>query len=254
MKISVFPTYSYFVLLLLMCLFLTAPVLADDESYQSVEIADPFIELHTGPGSAYPIFHVVDRGASVQILKRRTDWFKVRTDRGKEGWVSREQMQQTLNPDGTKVELASFTREEFEQRDWETGVMAGEFGGASVISPYVGYHFTNNLSIEVSLSQVLGNFSDSTIAAVHIVNQPFPNWLYSPFMTLGSGVIRTEPNATLIATQDRTDQILNVGFGIRRHLSKRFLIRAEYKKYVAVTTRNENDDVKEWKLGLSVFF
>ena len=252
MKISVFPTRL--IACLIVCIVSIVPVYGDDEEFQQVEIADPFIEMHTGPGSAYPIFHVVDRGATIAILKRRTDWFKVRTDRGKEGWVSRDQMRKTLNMDGSNVELASFTRADFEQRRWEAGVMGGDFGGASVISPYVAYHFTENLSAELSLSQVLGNFSDSVIVAVHVVNQPFPTWRYSPYMTIGSGVIRTEPNATLVATQDRTDQILDVGFGVRRYLGKRFLLRAEYKKYVAITTRNENDDVKEWKIGLSVFF
>ena len=60
-------------------------------------IADPYIELHTGPGRGYPVFHVVERGREVEIVKRRTDWFQIRTERGIEGWVPREQMIATLS-------------------------------------------------------------------------------------------------------------------------------------------------------------
>ena len=85
-------------------LFLAAPVLAADES-RTVTVADPFLEMHTGPGGGYPIFHVVDRGDNVDVLKQRTEWYLVRTDKGKEGWVERAQMELTLQPDGDPLRL-----------------------------------------------------------------------------------------------------------------------------------------------------
>ena len=63
-------------------------------------MADPYIELHTGPGRGFPIFHVVDRNDWVEIIKRKTDWFKVRTSNDKTGWVERSQMERTLTEAG----------------------------------------------------------------------------------------------------------------------------------------------------------
>ena len=65
-----------------------APVLAGDH-YDHVQVVDPYLELHTGPGRGYPVTQVVERGEWVEILKRRTDWFKIRTSQGKEGWAAR---------------------------------------------------------------------------------------------------------------------------------------------------------------------
>ena len=62
------------------------------EEYRTVSVADPYLEIRTGPGRGYPKFYVVDRGETVEILKRKTDWFKVRAANGKEGWVEREQI------------------------------------------------------------------------------------------------------------------------------------------------------------------
>ena len=68
------------------------------ESYQpNVVVSDPYIELRTGPGRGYPIFYVAGQGDEITLLKRRTDWFKVRPPRAKEGWVHIEEMQHTLD-------------------------------------------------------------------------------------------------------------------------------------------------------------
>ena len=45
----------------------TAPV--------AVEVADSYLELHTGPGRGYPVTRVIPRGDHVEVLKRRTDWY-----------------------------------------------------------------------------------------------------------------------------------------------------------------------------------
>ncbi len=82
------------VLSILLIVF-TISARADEEPVQ-VKIADPFINLHTGPGKAYPIFHVIDRGELVSIEKRRTNWFRIRAENGKTGWASHDEMQLTL--------------------------------------------------------------------------------------------------------------------------------------------------------------
>ena len=77
------------------------------DEYVTVSVADPYLEMRTGPGRGYPKFHVVDRGETVDILMRKTDWFKVRAPNGKEGWVDRNQMELTLQPSGQEFEFAA---------------------------------------------------------------------------------------------------------------------------------------------------
>ncbi|RPI63204.1 MAG: SH3 domain-containing protein, partial [Lysobacterales bacterium] len=73
---------------------------AAERQLREVTIADPFIELHTGPGGGYPVFFVAERGEEIALIRRRTEWFLVRVARGQEGWVHFEQLATTLNPDG----------------------------------------------------------------------------------------------------------------------------------------------------------
>jgi len=234
-------------------IFLTAPLQAADE-YRSVTIAEPYVEMRTGPGKGYPVFHVVDRGESVDIVKRRTDWFLVRSDRGTEGWVDLGQMQLTLQADGQQFNIQEPGIEDFTNAKWETGLLAGDFGGANIISLYGGYSLNPHVSVELWGSQILGNFSNAWMASLNVVHETFPEWRFSPFFTLGAGAIHTMPKSTIVQGEDRTDQIGHVGVGLRIYATRRFLLRAEYKSYVVFTSRDENEEVEEWKVGFAFFF
>ncbi len=242
--------------LAVMQLLIILPAQAD-ESYQKVIIADPYIELHTGAGSGYPIFHVIDRGQTITIIKRRTNWFLIQTEKGLEGWVDRKQLSQTLAPAGEKVELKEVTQSEFEQRNWEFGALGGQFGGAPTLSIYGGYAFSKNLSAELTLSQSLGTISSSRYITGSLLAQPFPEWRYSPYFALGTGFIKTKPRSTIISPRDTTSQLSYAGIGIRTYLTRSFIMRLEYNSYLIFNANNDNEsneDLDEWKLGFAVFF
>ena len=236
------------------------------EEFTQVKVIDPYIELHTGPGRGFPIFYVAEAGEWVEILKSKTSWYKVRLNNQKLGWVTKDQLRQTLTVDGEAVLLDDPDYQEYLDRTWEVGVLNGEFDGATLISAYGGFHFTKNLSTEISFSQALGNFSEIRMATINVVNEPFPElqpfkWIpyiedthISPYFGIGVGVMETLPRATLVQTIDRTDNLTFVTSGVKLYLTRRFLLRLEYRNFVVLTDRNENEDAEEWKLGFSIFF
>lgn len=217
-------------------------------------IEDPFIDLHTGPGRGYPIFYIAERGDRITVVKRRTDWFKVVVPRGEEGWVHREQLMRTLDLDGDPIDLPGYALSDHAARRWEAGVQYGDFGGANVIGTYGALNISPNLSVELWFQQVLGRFSNSNMVNADIVHLFYADKRWSPFFTLGVGVINTSPKATLVAAEDRKDSTAHAGFGIRTYLTRRFVFRAEYKSYVVFTSRDDNEEVNEWKAGFSFFF
>ena len=241
--------------LALVTLFNANPEVAQAaDEYKTVAVADPYLELRTGPGRGYPIYHVVDRGQSVEILRRRTDWFEVRAENGKKGWVDREQMEKTLQSDGSLTSFARATQEDFTNARWEMGLLTGDFGGANIISAYGSYSLNPNIAVELWGSQILGNFSNGWTGSINVVHEAFPEWRISPFFTLGGGVIHTSPKSTIVQSEDRTDQVAHVGGGFRIYGTRRFILRAEYKSYVVFTSRDDNEEVEEWKVGFAFFF
>lgn len=224
------------------------------QRHRAVVVADPFIELHTGPGRGYPVFYIAERGEQVQLLKRRTDWFEVQLSRGKTGWVRLDQLQKTLQPNGKHFDVPESTLSDYAERRWEVGVLYGDFGGANEIASYGAFSLTPNLSFELAVSEVLGRFSDSKMVNVDVVHTLYPEHRVSPYFGLGTGTIDTLPKATLVATLERRESLAHVGFGVRAYLTRRFVFKVEYKTYVVFTHRDDNEDIREWKAGFSLFF
>jgi len=241
---------TFIVVLILLCLSGTAY----GKGGRTVIIADPYIELHSGPGGGYPIFHVADRGEQLIVSKRRTNWFKVRTQDGKQGWVDADQLTRTLDLDGEQTKIEIPGRDEYLERNTEVGFQIGDFAGANAISVYAAYLFNENLSVEWWGTHLSGDFSSGWMTNINLVHQPYPAWPVSPYFVLGTGLVHIEPKVTLVQAETRTDQEAHVGFGLRAYLSERFLIRAEYRSYVVFTKRDSNEEVDEWQAGFAFFF
>lgn len=224
-----------------------------DEDPQ-VTVNDAYINVHNGPGRGYPVFHVVERGEVITLLKSRTDWIKIKTYRGKTGWVRRSDIQHTLGPDGQPPVFADPAREDYLTDRFELGVALGDFQGADSLTGTLGYRFTEHLTAELRVAQNTGQFSDSQILAVALLHQPFPEWRVSPFFSLGTGEIKTQPSATLIEPEDRKDTLIQASLGSYIHLTGRFFMRVEYTNHMILTSRNNNEEVNEWKVGFNIFF
>jgi len=240
-------------IVLLASLVCSSPSYAKRE-YLRVVVAEPYIELHTGPGRGYPVFHVADRGAEIEVLKQRTEWYQVRTARGVEGWVNQQQLARTLSADGQPLQVAAAGWNDFTSRRWEVAVGFGDFDGASSISLSGGYRLSENFSAEIVAAQLSGEFSDGWLAAARLLHTPFPEWRLAPYFALGTGVIHISPQSSLVSTSDRTDQFAQAGVGLRAWLAERFIFRAEYNGSIVFTSRDENEGVEEWKAGFAFFF
>lgn len=239
--------------LLLLVLLSVATAYATDDYYE-VRISDPFIELRSGPGRGFPIFHVEDRGQMIKVIKRKTDWFKVETAAGTQGWVHHDQLLQTLTPEGEHTAISEPTSDEFLRRRTEAGVMGGSFSGSSVITLYGGYAFTRNVSAEIALSQALGAVSSKQFANLRLVHQPFPEWRISPFFALGAGNLQSKASATQAQAADRSDTVAHSGIGLRGYLTRNFMLRIEYNQYIVFSSDDYNEDLREWKAGLAFFY
>lgn len=217
-------------------------------------VTEPYLELHTGPGRGYPVFHVIDRGQSFEIIARRTDWFRVRGPRDRIGWAPLAQLRLATRADGSPLPLESPDADDYFARRFESGVMLGDFGGGNVLALHAGFQMTRNFAVELSASDLTGAFSDGWMLGAALIHQPFPEWRVSPFLSLGTGVLQIRPQATLADTQERTNQVASVGAGLRMHLTRRFMLRVEYENHLVITDRNENEAVDEWKAGFAFFF
>jgi uncharacterized protein YgiM (DUF1202 family) len=217
-------------------------------------VVRPYLELHTGPGRGYPVTQVVARGESVDVLMRRTEWFKVRTERGIEGWANERDIAQTTLADGSAFRINLGDRAGFADHRWESGVMAGAYEGATLISAYGAISLTDNLKVEVAGSQYIGNLSNGYLLDIGFAHVFMPTWRVSPFVTLGGGYERVEPKPTLTQPLSADNQTAYVGVGLRCYLGRRLFLRGELREHEVFTNQNSNEVKNEWKLGFAFFY
>lgn len=227
-----------------------------DEPLPEVQITEPFIELHTGPAVGYPVFYVAEKGEWIAVLKRKTSWFKVRTRKGQEGWVKQQSLALTLNSQAKPVTFFDGSFERFQQRDFELGAMGGVLESVSSVSAYGAWVWTENIAVELSFTQALGDFSENQLLFASVVHTTFPEWRISPYVRLGAGQIKTKPRANLVQSgaETRTNDLVGGGIGVRYYLARNFVVKVEYQSLLALTERDENEELEQWKLGFAVFF
>lgn len=235
----------------------TVAIAADEscpKKTRCVIVAEPYLEMHSGPGVGYPVVYVAERGEEVQVLVRRTDWFYVRTQRQVEGWASRDQILATLEVTGEPVDLKEPTRTDYASHDWEGGIYIGRFEGASLLGLQAGYAISDHLTAVLSTSIAVGNLRDSYVATIGLDHAFAPEWRATPYFGIGTGIINIRPHSTLVQPSNRTNQIGYADIGVRGYLARRFLVRFEYRGNVVFTKRNENEEINEWRLGFGFFF
>lgn len=219
-----------------------------------VTVVDPFVELHSGAGRGYPVLEIVEHGTEVDVLERRTTWYRLRTKRGSEGWASRDQMLRTLTPEGETFREDVATEEDFRDHRYEMGAWLGDFEGSALMGLYGAWRYLPTMTAELSAQQAVGRAADSLVVDLSLAGHPFPTWKYAPYIAVGTGVVQTQPSTVLVGANRREDQSLSVAGGLETWVSRAFVLRLEYRHYVLLTSREEHENLDTWKAGLAVFF
>lgn len=230
------------------------PAHAADAAVERVQVTDPYIELRTGPGRGYPVFFVAAREQWVELLLRRTDWYKVRTQEGKLGWVNRQQLENTLTEAGNRKPFRDVLLDDYLRRRVEMGAAWGLFESEPMLKIWTGYRFSDTLSVEAALGQVQGVFSGTDFWHVGVHVEPWSERRLSPFFGVGLGQLKNVPNQSLVSAIDTKARLANATFGLRYHLSDRFMLRGDYSFYTAFLGDTQTTEYRAFTLGISFFF
>ena len=217
-----------------------------------VVITQPFVEMHSGPGRGYPVTFVVGRDETVTVLYSRTEWYKIRAPRGQEGWVRRNDLATTLLASGEPAPIPPYP--EFRSHTWEIGAGYGVFNHQNLVTSWVDFALTDSLDAEFVLQQALGTIDNRYITTLGLRHTFIPEFRWiSPTVGIGFGYQYIDDKVPPKPLQDSND-VGYVSLGLRGFITRRFMWRADWRKYKVFTNQNQNEEPEEWKVGLAVFF
>ncbi len=241
-------------LLLSLILLLPAARAEQVDVDQRLQVSDPYLEMHTGPGRGYPVFFVVPRGQGVWIELRHTDWFKVRSEAGKIGWVQREQLESTLTAAGGKNTFKDTLIDDYLKRRVQMGVGVGQFDSEPMIKLWGSYRMSDTLSVEGTLGQVQGVFSGTDFWHMNLLIEPWSDHRLSPFFGIGLGKFKNFPNQSLVGATTTNAQLTNATAGVRYYINERFVLSTDYSIYTAYVADTHSLEFHAVSVGLSFFF
>ena len=241
-------------LLGLWLLCIAAATHAADEPLPQLTLSDPFVNLHTGPGRGYPVFHVAARGEAVQLLLAHTTWVKLRTASGKEGWAQRESLQGTLQAAGVAPGPLQAWTERHLREKLEFGAAIGRFQSQPMLQLSTRLRLSEAIGIEAAAGQVQGLYSGTDFWQFDAVVEPMSDLALSPVLAIGVGRFRNIPNASLVEQGTTNANQLHAALGVRWRFGARYVLRADWSLYTALLSEQRSREYRALTLGLSFHF
>jgi opacity protein-like surface antigen len=230
-----------------------------NNGYMRLEVIDPYVEMHTGPGRGYPVFHVIEQGETVEVLTRRPDWYEIRSQQGKVGWTTAAQLSRTLQPTGVPVDLPTVSHGDYLKNSWHVGFTAGQFSngdeleGSDNFGVSAGFRPLSWLGLDIEGGKTYDTDINGEFYGYSIVLEPFSRWRLSPFISAGQGKITLESQPKLVPLGIDQSDYDGYGVGLNYYLGRNFLIKGEYR-WMDVSADEQTVKLQEWKLGFSTFF
>ena len=221
---------------------------------ERLTVADPFLEMRTGPGRGYPVFFVVARGQAVAIELRHTDWYKLRAEGGQLGWVHRSQLETTLTAAGSSKTFRDIALDDYLLRRVQMGAALGRFKSEPMLKLYASVKLSDTLSVEGDIGQVQGVFSGTNFWHVALHSEPWSDRRLSPFFGVGLGQFKNFPNQSLVGATATDAKLAHAIVGARYYLSERFVLRADWAIYTAFVSDQRSTEYRAVTAGVSFFF
>lgn len=237
----------------------TAVAPAPADRSELVEVTDPYLEVRTGPGRGYPITFVVPRGEWIGVLLRQTDWFKLQTERGRQGWVHRAQLRNTLSAAAAHESLRDVVLEGYLRRRVELGAAWGHIKSEPMAKLWTGYRPYETLLIEASVGQLQSGFAGTEFWQINLNAEPWSDRTWSPFLAIGAGRFRNlpatgSPSAITTSTVLANAKFLDGSLGIRYRLGEHYALRADYTIYTIFIGNNRISEFRAATFGMIFLF
>jgi hypothetical protein len=225
-----------------------------EPALQGAMVVEPYLEIHTGPGSSYPVFYVAEKGETVLLMKRRVDWYQIRLHNGTEGWAHRREIEKTLLAAGYQKRWTEHVYDEFIAGRTVLGWSAGTFSGEPALYVRVTYILIDTLALEANGGFVSGDLGGTQLYHGGMVVTPWRTRWLAICGTIGAGVAHVDPTSLLVSADSGTVPAAYAGVGFTIPLFRNLEGRVDVRHFTLFMSTERTQEFQEYSAGLSFRF
>ncbi len=216
------------------------------------------LALRSGPGVSFRRVALARRGESYPVLRRSSlgHWLQVRLPDGTSAWAPAAAVYVETPADSDREERFLgwlFAPPPLPSARGEISAQFGTLSGGGLVALRPTLYLRPEFGIELGGLAVVSAAGRLLGASVGGLLNLFPAAPIVPFVTLGGGLVRADPNADSFVVGAGTRRALHAGAGLRLGFRYRLVVRLEARAHVFF----EPDDytaVEEYSAGISAFF
>lgn len=226
-------------------------VFGKDAVFREAVIVEPFLEIHTGPGSSYPVFYVAEKGETIALMKRRVDWYEVRLRNGTTGWAGRREIEKTLLAAGYRKRLMERIYDDLISEKTTLGWSAGTFGGDSALYIRLTYTLTDQLALEGNGGFASGDLGSTQLYHGGLVVTPWSARWVAITATIGAGMVNVTPTDLLVDAESGTFPSAHGGAGLVIPLFRNLEGRIDVRHFTLFMNTERTRNFQEYSAGLT---
>lgn len=225
-------------------------VFGKDPVFREAVIVEPFLEIHTGPGSSYPVFYIAEKGETIRLMKRRVDWYEIRLRNGTEGWAHRREIEKTLLASGVRKRWSERIYDDLIAGKAALGWSAGTFAGDPALYVRLTYPLMDHLAFEATGGFASGDLGGAQLYHGGFVVMPWTVQWMALTATMGGGVAHVTPTSLLVNAESGTFPTAYAGAGIKIPLFRNLEGRVDVRHFTLFMNTERTREFQEYSAGL----
>jgi hypothetical protein len=224
--------------------------LGKDPVFREAVVVEAYLEIHSGPGSSYPVFYVAEKGETIWLMKQRIDWYQIRLRNGTEGWANRREIEKTLLASGYRKRWTERIYDEFIAGNTLLGWSAGTFAGDPVLCVRLTYTLTDHLAFEGTGGFGSGDLGSTQLYHGGLVVTPWRVQWLAITATMGAGVVHVTPTSLLVNAASGTFPTAYAGAGFTIPLFRNLEGRVDIRHFTLFMNTERTREFQEYSAGL----
>lgn len=227
------------------------PAFANEEN--KLGVTNAFIDLRTGAGVGFPVFHSVNRGGSVTLLKQKANWYKVQAKRGITGWVQADKLAQGTQHLQSRQPFSRVNSLRQNSRNIALETAFGIIGDDPMYGIAMQWRPWRCCGVEARMNKVMGSYTDARLltAGLYAEKMLWTKWHF--LLALSMGEMSGTPRQTLVNQSVITNSLRTLGLGAKYRVAQRLNVLLGWRLH-QTDIQTGDSQLNELYTGVQVYF